>query len=103
MVAVNVPSEAVRTSVYKFMLQNACEFGVLRDSNNTCQKLYTPTVKRSGLFILRIFLWGVLQKVYIVRRLERERNPTITMRVGFRSRSTRPTQKFTGVKIIAKK
>ncbi len=29
---------------WKFMFQNACEFGVLRDSDNTCQKLYTPHI-----------------------------------------------------------
>ncbi len=37
----------------KFMLQNACEFGVLRDSDNTCQKLYTPD-KVAGLFSFNI-------------------------------------------------
>ena len=35
------------------MLQNACEFGVLRDSDNTCQKLYTPD-KVAGLFSFNI-------------------------------------------------
>ncbi len=31
-----------------------------------------------GYLVLRIFLWGVLQKVYIVGRVERERKPTYT-------------------------
>ncbi len=44
-----LPDCALGDSTTHIMLQNACEFGVLRDSDNTCQKLYTASTM-SGLF-----------------------------------------------------
>ena len=38
----NLPGCALGDSTTYVMLQNPCEFGVRRDSDNTCQKLYTP-------------------------------------------------------------
>ena len=37
-----LPDCTLGDSTTHVMLQNACEFGVFRDSDNTCQKLYTP-------------------------------------------------------------
>ena len=50
----NLPDCASGDSTTHVMLQNACEFGVFRDSDNTCQKLYTSAGGNSLTKILKI-------------------------------------------------